>query len=30
MRNLYDILVGKPSGRDNLEDLGADDKIILE
>jgi hypothetical protein len=29
MRNAYNILVGKPEGRDDLEDLGVDGKIIL-
>jgi len=30
MRNIYNILVGKPEGRDHSEDLGIDEKIILE
>jgi hypothetical protein len=30
MRNAYTILVGKPEGRDHSEDLGVDEKIILE
>jgi hypothetical protein len=30
MRNVYKILVGKLEGRDHLEDLGTDGKIILE
>jgi hypothetical protein len=28
-RNAYNILVGKPEGRDNLEELGVDGKITL-
>jgi hypothetical protein len=31
MRNAYNILVGKPEkGRDHAEDLGVNEKIILE
>jgi hypothetical protein len=30
MRNAYKILVGKPEGRDHLEDLSVDGKIILK
>jgi hypothetical protein len=30
MRGAYSILVGKPEGRDQSEDLGVDGKIILE
>jgi hypothetical protein len=30
MRNVYKILVGKPKGRDNSEDLGLDGTIVLE
>jgi len=30
MRNVYRILVIKPEGRDNLEDLGVDGRIILQ
>jgi hypothetical protein len=30
MRNAYRILVGKSEGRDHLDDLGEDGKIILE
>jgi hypothetical protein len=29
-RNMYIILIRKPEGRDHLEDLGVDGKIILE
>jgi hypothetical protein len=29
MRNAYKILYGKPEGRDHLEDLSVDGKIIL-
>jgi hypothetical protein len=29
MRNVYSILVGKPEGKNHLEDLGIDGKIIL-
>jgi hypothetical protein len=30
MRNAYSILAGKPEGKNHLEDLGVDGKIILE
>jgi hypothetical protein len=30
VRNAYNILVTKPEGRDHLEDLGVDGRIILE
>jgi hypothetical protein len=30
MRNVYKILVRKPEGRDHVEDLGQDGRIILE
>jgi hypothetical protein len=30
MRNAYNILVGKPEGKNHSEDLGVDGKIILE
>jgi hypothetical protein len=30
MRNAYNILVGKPKGKNHSEDLGVDGKIILE
>jgi hypothetical protein len=30
MRNAYKILVGKSEGRNYVEDLGTDGKIILE
>jgi hypothetical protein len=30
IRNAYEILVGKPKGRENLDDLGAGGKIILK
>jgi hypothetical protein len=30
MKNTYHILVGKPEGKNHLEDLGVDGKIILE
>jgi len=30
MRNAYEILVGKPEGKRNLEDLGVDGEIILD
>jgi hypothetical protein len=30
MRNAYNILVRKPEGRDHLEDIGVDGKMILE
>jgi hypothetical protein len=30
IRNAYPILVGKPRGRHNLGDLGADGSIILK
>jgi hypothetical protein len=30
MRSAYSILVGKPEGRDHLEDIFVDGKIILE
>jgi len=30
MRSAYNILVRKPRGRDLLEDLGVDGKVILE
>jgi hypothetical protein len=30
IRNLYSILVGKSEGKSPLEDLGIDDRIILE
>jgi hypothetical protein len=30
MRNAYKILVGKPKGRDNLEDPGVDSNVISE
>jgi hypothetical protein len=28
--NAYNILIGKPEGKNHLEDLGVDGKIILE
>jgi hypothetical protein len=30
MRNVYNILVGKPEGRDCFEDLGINRKTVLE
>jgi hypothetical protein len=30
MRNAYEILVGKPEGKNHSEDLGVDGKIILD
>jgi hypothetical protein len=30
MRIVYNIFVGKPEGRDYLEDLGVDGKIMLK
>jgi hypothetical protein len=30
MRNAYNILVGKPKGKNHLEDIVVDEKIILE
>jgi hypothetical protein len=30
LRNTYNILVGKPEGKRPLEDLGVEEKIILE
>jgi hypothetical protein len=30
VRNVYKILVGKLKGRDHLEHLGVDERIILE
>jgi hypothetical protein len=30
IRNAYNTLVGKPEGKNHLEDLGIDGKIILE
>jgi hypothetical protein len=30
MRNAYKILVGKPGGKRPLEDIGVDEKIILD
>jgi hypothetical protein len=30
MRNMCKILVGKPEGRNHLEDLGVDGRIILK
>jgi hypothetical protein len=30
MRNAYNILVGKPERKKTLEDIGVDEKIILE
>jgi hypothetical protein len=30
LRNAYCVSVGKPKGRDHLEDVGVDCKIILE
>jgi hypothetical protein len=30
MRNAYNILVGKPEGKNHLEDLDVDRKMILE
>jgi len=30
MKNAYKILIGKPEGRDHLEDLDLDGKIISE
>jgi hypothetical protein len=30
MRNEYQMLVGKPEGRDHSEDLGVDGRIILK
>jgi hypothetical protein len=30
MRNAYSILIGKHEGRDNVEDLGVDRRIILK
>jgi hypothetical protein len=30
MRNVYNISVGNPEGRDDLEDLGVDGRIILK
>jgi hypothetical protein len=29
MRNAYNILLGKPEGRDHLEDLGVDEIILV-
>jgi hypothetical protein len=29
-RNMYRVLVGKPEGKNNLEDLGVDGNIILK
>jgi hypothetical protein len=30
IRNSYNILVGKPQGRDHLEDLAIEDRIVLK
>jgi hypothetical protein len=30
MRNAYKVLVGEPKGREHFEDLGVDNRIILE
>jgi hypothetical protein len=30
MRNAYKILIGKPEGRDHMEDLGINGMIIFE
>jgi hypothetical protein len=30
LRNAHKILVGKPEGRDNLEDLDVDGRIVLK
>jgi hypothetical protein len=29
MKNAYEVLVGKPEGRDHLEDVGIDGRILL-
>jgi hypothetical protein len=30
MRTVYKILVGKPEGRDHVEDVGIDGRVILK